>query len=138
MRPSEIPNAKSLKVAISPDGKWLLFDFDIGAEHEIITMPTCAFGAAVESVFASLSRISMNAVPPKGLQAAPIYKAEAVAPIEFGVSNATLDGYVVAEFEFSAQAQLRIALTPTDSERLAGALQAGAAKAKAAKNLTRQ
>ena len=54
MDASEIPDADDLTIGVSPDGKWLAFDFKVGDKRAVITMRSGLMPKVVDALMTAL------------------------------------------------------------------------------------
>lgn len=117
MDATDIPDADNLSIAVSSDGKWLVFDFKVGEGHSLITMRSSLMAQISEALMAVLRDENMENIPTGSLPHG-YHFAHAVDVKQTGTSILPFGEAVVVQFGLSANVQMGFAMTPPDAERL--------------------
>jgi hypothetical protein len=119
---SDTPHADDLKIAPSPNGKWMLFDFTVGDKHAFISMDTKNFPAAFQALLGSLNVPALVDIRGPDLPAYGYFETVAVRPAQFASSITPLGDNVVLAFELPGAIHLPLVFRLDDAKKLRSAL----------------
>ncbi|MEA2782928.1 MAG: hypothetical protein QOK29_4472 [Rhodospirillaceae bacterium] len=135
---SQVPDADGLNVVVSPDGKWIAFDFIVGDKHAVITMHSRRLPDAITAMLAALLNPALSSIFGPDIHEKRVYSALPIPASQIGTSVTPFGDTITADFELPGAVQLRIALSPSDAMRLREVLTDAINQCSERENLTKQ
>jgi hypothetical protein len=135
---SDVPDADGLNVAVSPDGRWIAFDFIVGDKHAMITMRSKHLPDAITAMLAALVNPGLSSIFGPDIHEKRVYSALPIPASQIGTSVTPFGETVTADFELPGAVQLRVALSPSDAMKLREALTDAIGQCSQRENLTKQ
>jgi hypothetical protein len=135
---SQVPDADGLNVVVSPDGKWIAFDFTVGDKHAVITMHSRRLPDAITAMLAALLNPALSSIFGRDIHEKRVYSALPIPASQIGTSVTPFGDTITADFELPGAVQLRIALSPSDAMRLREVLTDAINQCSERENLTKQ
>ena len=135
---SDTPNAEKLRIEVSPNGKWILFDFLIGEGHAFITMRLTDFPDAFESLLRILTHPVLADISGPEQITQGYFSSVAIRPNQYASSITPLGDNVVITYGLPGAVRFPAVFSLHDAKQLRIALDAAILECENREKLTKQ